>query len=172
MTSLCSFESCGNDNCSRLGIHIWLCVVSTSVVLVYSDESCSNTPIQLVINEQLACEGAEFPVCDQKHITGRSLFQTHRCIEDVDGFVALQYDRTPYVMVEEYADVTSCETLSRVVVYRANGLCYYSIADGTSFNILLNVGGLIIFATYPTTSCNDFNTELLAIGPSTLNRCT
>jgi hypothetical protein len=63
----------------------------------------------------------------------------------------------------KYKAGTKCGKPKGTVVCKADGLCYYSFANGTNFIILPGFGDSIVFVTYPATSCDAMDAEFTTI---------
>ncbi|GMF21732.1 unnamed protein product [Phytophthora fragariaefolia] len=97
------------------------------------------------------------------------MFHDDACIEDVAEFAKSQFAGSPYLIMEKYRDGTNCKKQKVTVVYKADGMCYYSFADGTSFRVVPGFGDSLLFTTYPSISCNDSDADMIAIGNKYIN---
>ncbi|KAJ8575951.1 hypothetical protein ON010_g3259 [Phytophthora cinnamomi] len=168
MTSLlCSLENCywwgacgrrlslgGLDSGSNVAI---------SAVLVYDSTPCTNNPVRIIAKKQLTCTPVS-PMCTDIPTGSSTMYQDRACIEDVAEFAKSRCTDSPYLIVEKYKDGTNCGKQKDTIIYKAGDMCYYSFADGRSFRILPYYGDSVIFTKYPTTSCNDSDAVIIAIG--------
>ncbi|GMF21738.1 unnamed protein product [Phytophthora fragariaefolia] len=138
--------------------------MSSKAVTIYYDTSCAESPLQVVVTNELACSPPATSSCRAASTRSSTIFQDQECIDDVIAFAATKFGNIPYLVVENYVNETECGIQLGAVVYRADGECYDSIADGTSFRILSTVGGSVTIATYPTSSCKDSEADYVTIG--------
>jgi hypothetical protein len=172
---LCSYANCwywwGCSSRLRLGVGASGSSVDYSAVTVFSDDSCTGVPVQIMMKKQPKCV-SEDPTCVKKSAGKITTYQAQACIKDVAAFAKSRFNGGSYLIMEKYKDGTNCKTEQRTVVYSADGNCYHSVSDGTSFRLLPSFGGSVMILTYPTTSCNDSDAEVTAVGSKHLNTGT
>ncbi|KAG7384345.1 hypothetical protein PHYPSEUDO_002752 [Phytophthora pseudosyringae] len=184
MSATCSYDNCDAmaPLCSSVPCYWWRCSRKLSIgrldagsnvfktaVTVFNDKSCAADPVQIVITKPVLCPSPEVPTCTEVAMTENSMYQSRECITDVAAFANSRFSSIPYVVMERYRDGTDCGTIKRTVVYKADGNCYYSFVDGTSFRIVPSFGNSITFIVYPTRSCNDSDAEGMVIGGKYIN---
>ncbi|KAG7384346.1 hypothetical protein PHYPSEUDO_002753 [Phytophthora pseudosyringae] len=140
-----------------------------SAVTMYENSLCSGPPAQIVVESRLPCFVSETSWCENSMTRTNGVHQERSCVKDIGSFGKSKFGTTPYVLVTEYAEGTECETLEGAVAYVADSRCHYSITDGTFFKITLSFGNSLTIATYPTSSCSDFDAEFVTIGLKYIN---
>ncbi|KAG1692313.1 hypothetical protein DVH05_025483 [Phytophthora capsici] len=107
---------------------------SMTVVQVYDEEACSNTPLQLVFTPTSDCSSTSSATCSLEE-EDLGLFASAGCTKDPDEFAADALGESPYVLVEIHRPDTNCDGLEGVTAYRADSGCHPTVESGTSFQV-------------------------------------
>ncbi|KAE9220711.1 hypothetical protein PF004_g13256 [Phytophthora fragariae] len=141
--------------------------------VLYDTKDCGSVPVELTAHPvRRSCLSSTTSTC-QKVDWSYTLYQASDCVDDVAEFAASKFGSAPYLIVENYAADTNCQTQKSTVVYKADGKCHPRASDGTYFKITPSFGTSLTIATYPTSSCSDFDVEYVTVGTKFVNtgRC-
>ncbi|KAG3027092.1 hypothetical protein PC123_g6386 [Phytophthora cactorum] len=126
-----------------------------SVVVVYEDSYCAISPIQLTFTTPMQCIPPTAARCETLFGGPNAVYETRECVDNLDKFVDSKFQSTAYLIVENYANGTSCQILNSGTIYAADGKCHLNATDGTYFTIIQDMDGSIAVASYPTSSCKE-----------------
>ncbi|EGZ10477.1 hypothetical protein PHYSODRAFT_442512, partial [Phytophthora sojae] len=101
--------------------------------LVYDVKDCKSAPVEFTVQPVGRCSASTIAACQKIDFWSSALYQASDCVEDVAEFAASKFGNVPYLIVENYAADTNCQTLKTAVVYKADGKCYPRVSDGTYF---------------------------------------
>ncbi|OWZ14749.1 hypothetical protein PHMEG_00011719 [Phytophthora megakarya] len=147
MAQLCSVDDCFGYWCSRKLAIGKLDPKPTgiqSAISVFNDYTCAEVPIQIVVKQHGGCTAPEKPMCTQTPMSLISMYQDHKCINDVAAFAKSRFDSTPYLIME---------------IFQVGSNCSKQKSFGRS----------VSFIRYPTTFCDDSDADGMVIGSKYIN---
>ncbi|KAJ8571731.1 hypothetical protein ON010_g5099 [Phytophthora cinnamomi] len=137
-------------------------------VVLFDDKVCSSAPVVFTVHLVQTCVISTASSCQRADVS-YTLYQETYCVDELAAFAATKFGSVPYLIMESYAPDTNCQTLKSAVVYKVDGKCYPIVGDGTYFKIAPGFGSSLTIATYPTSSCSDFDAEYVTVGTKFIN---
>ncbi|RLN25978.1 hypothetical protein BBJ28_00025334, partial [Nothophytophthora sp. Chile5] len=134
--------------------------LNLTAVAVYSDNTCSGSPLKLTLSQDFACTPPSNRVCQAD---GSTHFSVSDCVPDYGVFAASVFGpNTPYLMVAEFTHMYCGQVVENATVYPADGVCHADPDDATSFRAILRADGTATITLYSDTSCSFTATEMNA----------